>query len=216
MQEKKINISKTSRYYTLGQPGDGIEHIWLVCHGYGFLASDFMKHFRGLDNGRNYFVAPEGLSRFYLTGVNGKVGACWMTKEDRLNDIKDCIGYLDAVYKEVMEQFGDNDATINVLGFSQGAATVCRWLANGKSKADNLILWAGVFPPDMDFEVHRTIFNSMNVWIVAGNNDEFVGEEEIEKQKNMLAEHQVDYELIRFQGKHEMNQEVLEAIVQKL
>ena len=32
-------------------------------------------------------MAPEGLSRFYLEGFSGKVGATWMTREDRLNDI---------------------------------------------------------------------------------------------------------------------------------
>jgi hypothetical protein len=50
-------------------------------------------------------VAPEGLSRFYFEGgfhgPGSKVGATWMTREDRLAKIEDYVGYLDALHDAV-------------------------------------------------------------------------------------------------------------------
>src|ERR1051325_10016453 len=54
-------------------------------------------------HGRRRLVAPEGLSRFYLSerATERRVGASWMTREDRLAEIADYLGYLDAVYDDV-------------------------------------------------------------------------------------------------------------------
>ena len=120
MDQKNISINKTARYFTLGNPNEKIETIWFLCHGYGQLANYFLKNFEILNNGKNLLVAPEGLHRFYLNGFGGRVGASWMTREDRLNDIKDYIGFLDQLYLEIVNPFKSRNIKINVLGFSQG------------------------------------------------------------------------------------------------
>ncbi|MEZ4763957.1 MAG: hypothetical protein R3C26_12480 [Calditrichia bacterium] len=34
------------------------------------------------------------MSRFYLQSTNGRIGATWMTREDRENEIADYLAYL--------------------------------------------------------------------------------------------------------------------------
>jgi predicted esterase len=209
MQQKNISVQKTARYFVLGEASEKIEQIWFVCHGYGQLANYFIQNFDSLNDGKQLIIAPEGLHRFYWKEFSGRVVASWMTKEDRASDIHDYINYLDAVYSEVLSQFKGRKIKINVLGFSQGTATACRWLANNRSYADNLIIWAGAFPTDMNFEKGKSLFNSANSFVVVGDADEFINEEEVKKHNQFLKNKGVQFELIRFKGKHEINQEVL-------
>jgi predicted esterase len=209
MQQKNIIVPKTGRYFILGEPSEKIEQVWFVCHGYAQLANYFIQNFKSLDDGKNLIIAPEGLHRFYWKEFSGRVAASWMTREDRENDIADNANYLDLVYSEVLSQFKGRKIKINVLGFSQGTATVCRWIANKKAHADNLVIWAGSFPADLNFEKDNLVFNSMNNFIVVGDADEFIDEEEVKKQEQFLKDKGIEYELIRFKGKHEIDQSVL-------
>ena len=209
MQQKNISVTKTARYFVLGEASEKIDQIWFVCHGYGQLANYFIKNFESLVNQKTLVVAPEGLHRFYWKEFSGRIAASWMTKEDRESDITDYVNYLDLVFAEVLSEFKSRKVKINILGFSQGAATVCRWIENNKSVADNLILWAGSFPADLKFENDNAVFNSINNFIVVGDNDEFINEQEIGNQNKFLETKGVKFELIRFKGKHEINQEVL-------
>src|SRR5437762_7802629 len=149
MQEHVLSTSRTARYFTLGHPTDATE-LWFVCHGYGQLASRFLERFRALESPRRCIVAPEGLSRFYLTesATERRVGASWMTREDRLHEIDDYVRYLDALYSHV----APGAARVTALGFSQGTATVCRWAALGSVRIDRLVLWGGEVPPDLDLK----------------------------------------------------------------
>jgi predicted esterase len=209
MQQKNIIIPKTARYFVSGEATEHVETIWFVCHGYGQLANFFIKNFEVLNNEKNLVIAPEGLHRFYWQGFSGKVVASWMTKEDRDDDIKDYINYLDAVYSEVLSQFKNKKVKINVLGFSQGAATVCRWIENKKCAIDKLILWAGAFPTDMHFEMNKDLFNAIKIYIIIGDNDEFINEQQVQEHENLLKTNAVNFQLIRFKGKHEIHQETL-------
>jgi len=209
MQQKNIVIPKTARYFIVGEATEQIESVWFVCHGYAQLANYFINNFDELDNNKHLVVAPEGLHRFYWEGFSDRVVASWMTKEDRENDILDYVNYLDAVYTEVIASLKNKNIKINIFGFSQGTATVCRWLANNKVKADNLILWAGAFPSDMNFEKNKEVFNSINTFVVAGDADEFINEEEVLKHLELLHKNEIAFELIRFKGKHEIDKKVL-------
>src|SRR5258705_4071718 len=66
MQEHHVSTPRSARYFTLGSPDHAAE-VWFVCHGYGQLASRFLERFRPIEAERRCIVAPEGLSRFYLT-----------------------------------------------------------------------------------------------------------------------------------------------------
>src|SRR5213596_1853113 len=135
MQEHHIGVSRTARYFTLGDSSRGVGEVWFACHGYGQVASRFLEKLRVLDDGRRYLVAPEGLSRFYLSEspTERRVGASWMTREDRLAEIDDYVRYLDALCQEVLRGLEPRAPQVTALGFSQGAATVSRWASIGKS-----------------------------------------------------------------------------------
>ena len=94
MEEHHLAATRTARYFTLGG-GAGVHHVWFVLHGYGQLASALLRNFEGLANPSRLIVAPEGLSRFYVDPIASgpaarrRVGASWMTREDRLIEIED-------------------------------------------------------------------------------------------------------------------------------
>jgi hypothetical protein len=52
------------------------------------LATDIIQEFSYFAKGTRYFVAPEGLSRFYLSGSTDTIGASWMTREERKSEIR--------------------------------------------------------------------------------------------------------------------------------
>src|SRR5712691_3738407 len=100
MQEYHIGVTRTARYFTLGGSPREVAEVWFVCHGYGQLAGRFLRHFEPLAGGTRLLVAPEALSRFYVEDTTvpareRKVGATWMTREDRLSEIDDYVRYLD-------------------------------------------------------------------------------------------------------------------------
>src|SRR5207249_11468139 len=155
MQEHHIDVTRTARYFTLGGSGSGVAEVWFVCHGYGQLAGRFIRYFAALDDGTRLIVAPEALARFYLGEVTGpsanrKIGASWMTREDRLTEIDDYVRYLDALFQEVLRRLEPRAPRVTALGFSQGAATVSRWATLGKSRVDGSCPGAGGFRPVPD------------------------------------------------------------------
>jgi predicted esterase len=155
MQEHHIGIRRTARYYTLG-PEEGAAEVWIVCHGFAQLAGRFMRHFAPLDDGTRLIVAPEALNRFYVEATPGrhgpesKVGATWMTREDRLREIDDYVGYLDTLADAIYTRLDRTHVPLTVLGFSQGVATVVRWMVQGRARPAHLILWASPLPPEVD------------------------------------------------------------------
>src|SRR5256714_10666900 len=178
MQEHHIGVTRSARYFTLGNSSSGVEEVWFACHGYGQLAARFLEKLRVLDDGRRYLVAPEGLSRFYLSEspTERRVGATWMTREDRLAEIDDYVRYLDAVYADVLRSLDRAAVTVHALGFSQGTSTVSRWAAMGNAKIDRLTLWGGEFPPDLDLTVDALAsrLRGMQLALVYGRSDEYI------------------------------------------
>ncbi|NNE70421.1 MAG: hypothetical protein HKN29_08675, partial [Rhodothermales bacterium] len=94
--EHKIAVTRTARYLISGDPRKARE-TWLLLHGYGQLADDFLKACRVLESPDRLLVVPEGLSRFYGKGFSERPGASWMTREAREDEIRDYVGYMDAL-----------------------------------------------------------------------------------------------------------------------
>ena len=216
MQEHRVSVSRTARYYTLGAPGPGTRQVWVVCHGYGQLASRFLEKLRVLDDATRYLVAPEGLSRFYLSEspTERRVGASWMTREDRLAEIEDYVQYLDAVYQDVFGSLDRSQVTVHALGFSQGAATVGRWTALGRAKVDRLTLWGGEFPPDLDLALEAVVdrLRAARLSLVYGRADEFITSKVIATTVKRLRAHEIPVREIPFDGAHELNDSVLKGL----
>ena len=201
----EIKTSKTQRYFTHGDLKK-TSKLLIVLHGYGQLAEHFIRKFHQVPE--NYFiVAPEAMHHFYLNGSSGRVGASWMTKEDRINNIADNNEYLnnlvDLLQKE--KQFSE----LLVLGFSQGGATAARWNAQRKD-IDELILWASVLPPDLDAS---SVINIKNGSFVIGKNDEFY--DAAAQAKEISKYRSLNFEIIEYNGKHDIDADILINILDR-
>ena len=205
----KIEITKTAKYTTFGNPNTA-KTILFVLHGYGQLADYFIRKFNVLD-GNNYFVvAPEGLHRFYLKGSSGRVGASWMTKEERQSDIDDYIKYLDQLWLQINDKYNFDKRIL--LGFSQGGATASRWHCLGNFKANKFILWAAVFPPDMD-KTFNSKFLESNNYLVFGKNDEYYKLNQVNNHFKYLTDNNFKFKQINFEGNHNIHSKTLLNLV---
>jgi predicted esterase len=214
-QEHHLTVPRTARYYTLGGQVRSPAELWLVCHGYGQLAERFLSRLDALDDGRRLIVAPEGLSRFYRegSGPSSKVGASWMTREDRLSEIEDYVRYLDAVYDAALRPVDGAGVTLTVLGFSQGTATASRWAVRCKRRVDRLVLWAGLLPPDVEPGALQARLNALDQVLVLGERDEFTGAAALAGQRAALDSAAVRYRLLTFDGGHRIDADALRRLV---
>ncbi len=213
IRKNTIQIQKTARYFTLGEPGEAIRNVWIVCHGYGQLAEYFIRKFEIISDSETLIIAPEALHRFYLQGFSGRTGASWMTKTDREDDISDYSNFLTSLYTQLGQQIDWRSVKLNVLGFSQGVATVCRWLAGSDIPVSRIILWAGVFPPDLnhDFEFSIRRFLTKDITIVYGRQDPFLKEEHMVRMEEMKLL-KPDLRVITFEGVHDIDPITLKNI----
>ena len=210
MTEHHLAVTRSARYYQLGGLSDQTRRVWVVCHSYGQLAAYFVRHFAFLVEAdpATVVIAPEGLSRFYLNGTDGRVGASWMTRDDRLHEIDDHIGFLNQLTDKVLAQC-PAEVQLTMLGFSQGTATVSRWLAQARFRPAHLILWAGGFPEDLDPTDARRLLANLFLTVVIGTADEYVSSAQVAQLQQQLQQLGATPTLISFNGKHELNRAVL-------
>jgi predicted esterase len=195
-----------------------VRDVWFVCHGYGDSAAEFISQFEPIADSSRLIVAPEALSRFYVTTASGfhgpdaPVGSSWMTREDRGNEITDYIAYLDDLYATIFAEIDRKSVTVTVLGFSQGGATANRWVTRGKAKADRLIMWGSLLASDSDLNEAAQFFRDVELTIVYGTRDQFGNREMIENYERLLKEKNVPYTLRTFEGGHRMDRDSLRRL----
>lgn len=212
MQKEFIEVPRTARYYVVGNTVNPKE-IWFCLHGYGQQSKYFIAKLKALDNGENLIVVPEGLNRFYLSGYHGRVGATWMTSDDRLVDIEDNHRYLNLLADHIIGKYSLSNFTFNLFAFSQGISTACRWLSTTNYSFERAILWAGSIPPEMDWKKHAKKFNELRIQYVFGDEDEFFKVEKINENTILFDNAQIDYQLITFEGKHEIIEKELISLL---
>ena len=202
MEERFIRVGRTARFHQLGDPQTA-GRLWVVVHGYGQLARYFLNAFAPVA-GADAVVAPEGLSRFYLDDAHQRVGATWMTREDRLHEIDDHVAYLDALCDE-LRKHAMPGARICALGFSQGVATLMRWAVQGRTDLNRIVLWGGSLPPDLDGERLKARLSNAAVHLVHGNGDDLVPMEAMHDGAQLLRRHGVKCTTDTFDGGHELD-----------
>ncbi|HET7187631.1 MAG TPA: dienelactone hydrolase family protein [Gemmatimonadaceae bacterium] len=209
-------VPRTARYYTLGPTHGFPRELWFACHGYGQLAGRFLRQFATLDDGTRLIVAPEGLSRFYLDPIpqrrndpSPRIGATWMTREDRDAEIADYVEYLERLSTEVRHPLRGAAPRLVVLGFSQGTATVCRWLAASEVRVDHLVLWGGTIPPELDLAQWASRLHGAAITLVAGEQDEFTTPAAVTSEAERLSAAGVAFTLQRYPGGHTIDSPAL-------
>lgn len=212
--ERHIRVHRTARFYQLGATAQGVDELWVACHGYGQLASGFIVALAVLGSDRRVVIAPEALNRFYVDdarghhGPNAPVGATWMTREDRDRDIHDYVEYLDLVTATVVRELA-HPPRITALGFSQGVATAARWAALGTTSLTRLILWGGTLPPDLPTDRGASLFKSAAVTLVAGEKDQLASLSAMEQARTSLAARGIQAALMVHDGGHALNSRAL-------
>jgi predicted esterase len=214
MEEHHLSVPRTARYYTLGEPGPAVRQVWVVCHGYGQLAGRFVRHFEPIADASRLIVAPEGLSRFYLdSGMHERVGATWMTREDRLADIEDYLRYLDALHAAVFNAIDRASVQLTVLGFSQGVATAARWVARGR-RTERLVAWGGVLPPELDLSGLHDVFAHTRLTTVYGKTDDYITPKIAAQEEGKLRAAKIPFDVRTFDGGHEVQAAALRAVAE--
>ena len=199
-----FKASKTYRFFSTPSENNS-KNLLVALHGYGQLAAFFIKKFNSCSN-EYTILAPEGPHRFYKNGYSGRVGASWMTKEAREDDIKDNINWLTEWLVNHLKQ--NTYDKIILLGFSQGGATAARWYHNDPGQFDQLILWASIFPPDISKP--KIKLPNKNLFVV-GKNDEFINDE---MRSNEVKFYQnIGFDTHIYDGNHDIDPFVLQQIL---
>ena len=224
MTTHTIAAVKTARYVVLGPEDGPVDEVWVACHGYGQLATYFGRHLRAVERPGRLVVVPEALNRFYVsrgdTRTADRVGASWMTREERETDIADILRYLDDVFVAACARADADPRRVPLVGFgfSQGAATVARWLAWSplvgarERRAERLVLWGGALPHDFDLDAPAPWLHQTEVVLVAGDRDPLATPARVIQQERALAAAGVPYRTVSFAGEHRLNDRVLREL----
>lgn len=201
-REHRLTVARNARCYTQG--GAAATEAWVLLHGYGQLAARFLRGFGPLATPSRLLVAPEGLSRFYLEAGAGKVGASWMTREDREHEIGDYLAYLEQVRSALIPP-----VPLTILGFSQGVATAARWAVSTAPAPARLICWGGLMPEELPVARLAPI----RLTFVVGEQEEWAPPAAVEAQAAAFRAAGVTVGVHRFDGGHEIRPEVLDRLV---
>lgn len=201
-REHRLDVSRSARVYSLG--GEAAREAWVVLHGYGQLAARFLARLGGLATPARLVVAPEALSRFYLDAGTGRVGASWMTKEDREREIEGYLAYLDTVREELLPGL-----PLTVLGFSQGVATASRWAAASRPSPVRLVCWGGLVPE----EIAAARLAQTRLTYVVGEKEEWAPAPAVEAQAASFRSGGVTADVVGFDGGHEIRSDVVARLL---
>ncbi|NNC85558.1 MAG: alpha/beta hydrolase [Bacteroidia bacterium] len=212
MLKGELKVEKNARYFVLGSESKSIKKVWLVFHGYGQLANFFIKNFEQIDDGETLIIAPEGLNRFYWKGFSDKVVASWMTKEDRGKDIEDYVNYLNVLWDSIQKEYKIDTASITLFAYSQGTATLCRWLLQNNIQPKNMVFWAGTLAHDIDFELLKSKLSGTKAVQLFGDKDEFYKPEQLKKLKEFIDKKELEIDFKIFDGGHELKSEIIQEL----
>ena len=218
-REHHLTVPRSARYVVLGEPGPHVRTLWIAIHGYGQLAARFARRCGPLASAHALVAVPEALSRFYLDAPAGgshaaaRVGASWMTREDRLAEIGDHVAYLDLLVARLREECG-GDPALRVLGFSQGVATMARWLVFGTPRAERVIAWGGLLPDDLDHARLADRLAGAPLTYVVGEGDGHRSVDQVRAQADLVRTRGIDARVVPFDGGHALDAATLAAVAE--
>ena len=217
VREVPLEVTRTARYYVAGGAGSAPpDECWIVLHGYGQLAGRFVRHFAPLAGPARVVVAPEGLSRFYVASgarshAEARVGATWMTREDRAHEIADQRRYLDQVVERALAPWPGATPRIVVVGFSQGVATAVRWALVAARQVDRIVAWAGTLPQELDAAAASRLAGRLT--LVAGLHDELAPPDAVRAELLRLEALGLTPPVRWYEGGHRIDAAVLREIL---
>ena len=142
-----------------------------------------------------------------------------MTRESRETEIADQVNYLDTVLTETCGRLGTDPSSVRLtaFGFSQGTATISRWLARSTllasraSRADRLVLWGGAPAHDL-LGTSLSMLDSLSrlpLTLVVGDKDPIVPSSRVDEWETHFQNLDTPYRLMRYPGDHRIDGDVL-------
>jgi predicted esterase len=145
----KMQISHTV-YYSVQVPEQkGPRPLLIVLHGFGQVASQFIKVFEPLARKGVLVAAPQGAHQLYTNLKERRVGFSWLTKYERDRSVLDFVAYMEQFYKLLQETCEVDPERVFMLGFSQGVSMAYRTWAHSSLPVRGVIACGGDLPPDM-------------------------------------------------------------------
>ena len=212
MEKILADIRVKAPYFKIGSISEQTKKIWFIFHGYGQLADEFASLFAEFTNEASILVFPQGLSKFYLKGVDKKIGASWMTAHDREADIDNYLSYLNQIFDHEIKSYREN-IELNILGFSQGGHTASRWIYHSNIGYNKMILWGSSLAHEINQDGVQKSFSRGKNLMVLGDEDRFIGEAQYKKLKHRYEKIGFNYQLIQYHGGHDIYSEVLKTLV---
>lgn len=216
ISEHHVVVRKTARYCVIGEIETATSDLWIVCHGFGQLAREFLAEFEPIARQGRAIVAPEALSRFYksqgtIHTAESPVGSTWMTTEDRDAEIADYIGYLDTLLADLVLRLAPG-VRVTALGFSQGVATVSRWVAASSPSLERLIFWGGLLPPEFKERESLGGLLGQPLDFVVGTADRYFTSARVDSEIKRLHDLGIGLSVTRFDAGHVIAPGTLRAI----
>lgn len=175
----------TCSYSSLFERTDQTETVWVVFHGIGYLSRYFLRHFSHLDPVKNYILAPQAPSLYYLNDTYTHVGASWLTREETRRNLDNLLGFLDRLWET------ENLATaprVVLFGYSQGVSVLTRWVARSKVPCHRMVLYAGKLPDELNAAHFAHLPPDAPVDMLYGLNDPYLERWDKEKQEQHARE----------------------------
>lgn len=161
MQPLEFVVPRTARYYALGEAGAATQQVWFCLPAHAMPTASLAQHLAPLAVDGRLLILPEGLSRYALPppvqasladdvpALAPQTGAAWFAPDSLLPDLADLTSYLDLLAADVLARC-PVPTPLTVLGYGEGAAAACRWLAGGRQPYSRLVLYDALFPAEMD------------------------------------------------------------------
>ena len=106
-------------------------------------------------------------------------------------------------------QIGHEQINLNILGFSQGGSTACRWALNEKFNINSICFWGSDIPKECLTEKYRNRWSTMKISIIIGKEDTLIPLEYREKFRDLINDYELNYSLVEYDGDHRIIEDVL-------
>jgi len=178
MQPHTFTTPRTAHYYSLGEPGSGIRHLWVCLHGHDQPVAGLAAQLVNLDMPERLLILPEALSRHARPETSGREAdalGVWFAPHSVADDLADVTTYLDGLTDAVRARCPAG-TPVTVLGYGHGAAAAVGWLAENHLVFERLILYAAVLRPEIDRRALLAALPARPVVVVATTTDDFTPE----------------------------------------
>jgi len=187
------------RYYLRKAGGKPSSALLVAFHGYGQHAKRMLAELERIEGMESWNVLSiQALHPFYDPDSR-RVGASWMTRQDREVAIADNLAYVRDVVGKVKSQIGEGGPLV-YLGFSQGAAMAHRSAVLAGIPCQGVIAVVGDVPPELG---EHDLSQVPPVLIACGSRDAWYDEFKLRADVKLLRDKGVEVDPFRFDGSHE-------------